>query len=329
MHWKLFNSRPRKIVHAKWKGIEIENEHFRVQLIPSMGRVHSFVHKATGNEQLWINPCALPLGANNDTGFWMTWGGIERVLPRREHGTTHALGWKYAVEEDNTDRKTVHCEVTEPITGIHHELVFAVYDELPYLETTIVLTNRSDAAQSFSHWTTTVLAPGGKGEVTPKTELILPADRFRPDDRDFNDWMLKLEMASDMSPLRFVENWKSIGDLMTSPLKRPYYAVYSHEADEGIVHTFDLKATPTVDIWGWGYHPTEDRQKEFTVDLPNKGYIEFWNGNASSFKEEGLKQLERGAEMRWVERTFAVNNLLKRGVDLRRELDRQVKSYEK
>ena len=96
-------------------------------------------------------------------------------------------------------RKTVHCEVTEPITGIHHELVFAAYDELPYLETTIVLTNRSDSAQSFSHWTTTVLAPGGKGEVTPMTELILPADRFRPDDRDFNDWMLNLEMASDIT----------------------------------------------------------------------------------------------------------------------------------
>ena len=62
MDWELFRSRPRKTTEERWPAIEIENDHIRVQLIPSMARVHSFVNKHTGNEQLWINPCAIPLG---------------------------------------------------------------------------------------------------------------------------------------------------------------------------------------------------------------------------------------------------------------------------
>ena len=59
-----------------------------------MGRIYSFVEKATNNEQLYINRLAIPLGAHNDTGFWMTWGGIEHVMPRGEHSASHALDWK-------------------------------------------------------------------------------------------------------------------------------------------------------------------------------------------------------------------------------------------
>ena len=69
--WKAFRKRPRKIVSNVYEGVLLENDALKATLIPSKGRIHSLVNKSTGNELLWINPCALQLGANNDTGFWM------------------------------------------------------------------------------------------------------------------------------------------------------------------------------------------------------------------------------------------------------------------
>lgn len=309
MDWKAFNARPRKIVDAKYRGIVFENDALRVTLMSEFGRVHSLLNKVTGNEMLWINPCALPLGANNDTGFWMTWGGMERVMPRREHGTTHALPWQTKVLSNTKQQATVRCEVKEPLTGLYLKIYYSLYADKNYLETIVLVENPTKKAQRFSLWTTAVLAPGGLNEVTPETELVFPADRLIPDDRDFNDWMKPLVGPASTSPLRLVGNWKSIGDLMTSPLHQPYYAVYSHEKREGIVHTFDLAEAPNVDVWGWGYPATPARQREFTAEPPNKGYIEVWNGNVHGFKDNDLANLEPGGRRSWCERTFAVQKL--------------------
>ena len=210
--WQAFRDRPRKVVDAVYKGVLLENDTLQATLVPSHGRVHSLVNKVTGNELLWINPCALPLGANNDTGFWMTWGGIERVLPRREHGTTHALPWEFAVLSNTSRQATVMCHVIEPLTGLRLELYYSLYAGKDYLETIIVVQNPTRKTQRFSHWTTAVLAPGGLNEVTADTELLFPADRFVPDDREFNEWMAPLVGPISTSPLRKVGNWKSIGE---------------------------------------------------------------------------------------------------------------------
>ena len=306
---KAFEAQPKKIIESEFDGLLLENDSLRVTLMPALGRVHSIVNKVTGNELLWINPCALPLGANNDTGFWMTWGGMERVLPRREHGTTHAIPWTSKTLSNTNRQATVRCKTKEPITGLSLELYYSLYADKNYLETTIVVRNPTKKTQQFSHWSTAVLAPGGSNEVTADTQLLFPADRFIPDDRDFNKWMEPLVGPVATSPLRKVGNWKSIGDLMTSPIREPYYAVYNHEKREGVVHTFDLAETPTVDIWGWGFPATPARQKEFTAEPPNKGYIEIWNGNVHGFKDENLASLEPGGLRTWCERTFAVQKL--------------------
>jgi hypothetical protein len=77
----------------------LENAFLRVIVLPDRGRVESLIDKRTGREQLWINPAAKPIRALNDTGFWVTWGGIENVLPRGEHGTSHALSWRSRADQ--------------------------------------------------------------------------------------------------------------------------------------------------------------------------------------------------------------------------------------
>ena len=325
--WKEFRKRPSETVSTLWSGIELANDFIKVQIVPSMARIHSLVNQRTANEQLWINPCAKPLGANNDTGFWMTWGGIERVMPRREHGTSHALDWKHQLLVDDDTRKTIKCSCIEPLTQMRHELYFTLFRDKPFLETKIVIHNQSDKLTKYSHWSTAVLAPGESDEVTGNTELILPADKFVPDDRDFNDWMHGLPLGTRTSPLRWVKNWKSIGDLLTTKLRQPFYAVYSHESDEGLVHTFDLEQSPTVDIWGWGFPVEANRQREFTAATPNNGYIEFWNGNAKNFKDESLRTLSADETISWTERTFCVDHLLQRPLTVRESIGQLVEMH--
>ena len=323
--WDTFRAQPRKVITQDREGLILENQWFSTTLIPSMGRVYSFIDKATNQEQLYINRLAIPLGAHNDTGFWMTWGGVEHVMPRGEHGTSHALDWKWEIIQQDVDRCAVRMSLTEPLTGLRHQITYAAYPNQESLETEIMVHNPSDQEVAFSHWTTATLAPGGRGEVTPRTEIIVPADSFVPDDRDFNVWMEGMTGATDKSPLRWVGNWKEIGDLMATPLHDPYFAVYSHELDSGLVRTFDRKVTPGFDIWGWGYPPSENRQREFTDQLPTTGYIEVWNGTTKGFSDDALGKISAGESIRWTERMFSLSGINHKS-DLRNEISRRSKA---
>ncbi len=320
--WKAFRTRERTVIERDIEGIVLENTFFRATLIPSMGRVYSFINKRDQREQLWINPIAIPLGAHNDTGFWMTWGGIEHVMPRGEHGTSHALEWDWEIVQNDANRCAVRMSSIEPLTGLRHRVVYVAYPDRSYLETEIHIHNLTDDEVTFSHWTTATLAPGGRGEVTPKTEIIVPANEFVPDDRDFNVWMEGMTGPTATSPLRWVGKWKEIGDLMATPLHRPYFSVYAHEYDSGVVRTFDPVVTPGFDIWGWGYPPSEKRQREFTDQLPSSGYIEIWNGTTLGFSDDQLGRIDAGESRCWRETLFAVSGLSKAG-NLREEIDQR------
>jgi hypothetical protein len=309
LNWDRFRQRPREVVTHKCPAVVLENGHFRATLLPAMGRLHSFVHKPTGHEQLWINPVAIPIPAHNDTGFWVTWGGVEHVLPRGEHGTSHALVWQHTVEEDSPTRKAVRMWSTEPLTGLRHAVTYAVYPNRPYLETTISLHNPASKAARYSHWTTALLAPGGTGQLTPKTEFIVPAERFIAADRPFNAWMNPLLGAARTAPIRFADAWRDIGDLMATPLQGPFYAAFSHERGEAVVRSLDLKRTPGFNIWTWGFPPSLERQAEYTAGGPNFGYVEFWNGTARDFTERALSTMAPGERVEWRERLAAVAGL--------------------
>ncbi len=141
MNWKQYHSRPEKVITRKVPSKIIENKWFRATVIPSMGRVHSFVHMPSGREQLWINPVAVPLGANNDAGFWMTWGGIEHVMPRREHGTSHALSWEWKLVENDGGTVGIRMSSVEPVTGLIHQITYQANENQPFLEVCIRITN--------------------------------------------------------------------------------------------------------------------------------------------------------------------------------------------
>lgn len=131
--------------------------------------------------------------------------------------------------------------------------------------------------------------------------------------------------ATDKPPLRWVGKWKEIGDLMATPLHDPYFAVYSHELDSGLVRTFDRTLTPGFDIWGWAYPPSENRKREFTDQLPTTGYIEIWNGTTLGFSNDKLGKIDAGESIQWTERMFSVSGL-KHAPNLRDEISKRSKA---
>lgn len=303
--WEKYRAAKPGVVVRRHAAVVIENRYLRLTLLPEMGRVYSLVSKLTGHEQLWTNAIAKPLPAHNDTGWWMIWGGVEYTIPRGEHGTTWALPWSYRIAEDSERRKAVRMSVREPETQIEQALEVSVFASRAYFEATISLRNRGEHDAKFAHWINPMWAPGGRGELTPNTELVVPCTAMLVPDRDFNRWMLGSKVQDfERNPLRFVKHWRSPGDLLAQKLTGGFYSAFSHEANEGIVRVFDPEVTPGMDIWTWGFPPPPQRQREYS-ETPNLGYAEMWGGTSRDYSDEARRTLRAGRTMRWKEWMYA------------------------
>lgn len=303
--WLKFQREKPAVVERPHRAVVLENRFVRVTLLPEMGRVYSFVFKPTGHEQFWTNKIAKPIPALNDTGWWMVLGGIEYTIPSGEHGTTWALSWTSHIAENSARRKAVKMTVREPRTKIEQSLEISLYPDQAFYEAEITLTNPGDGEAKFSHWINPMWAPGGRGELTPNTELIVPCTAMVVLDRDFNRWMLGAHTQDfERNPLRFVKNWRDIGDLLAQQLTHGFYSAFSHDANEGIVRVFDPQVTPGMDIWTWGFPPTSARQREFG-EVPNLGYVEMWGGTARDYSDEARGTLAPKTQRRWKEWMYA------------------------
>lgn len=323
---KLDMANPR-IVERTHAAVILENRYIRVVLLPEMGRVYSLVSRATGHEQLWVNPIAKPLlGQHNDTGWWMVWGGVEYTIPRGEHGTTWALPWQWEVSANTARRKAVRMTVVEPQTRLRQSLEIAITPDSAAYEANIRITNTGEREVRFSHWMNAMLAPGGRGEVTANTELVIPCESMLVPDRDFNQWMLGERVQDfERNPLRWVKHWRSIGDLLATNLTHGFYGAFSHDTNEGVARVFDPQVTPGMDIWTWGYPPPPSRQREYCLE-PNLGYVELWGGTVRDFSDAALRPLKAGGSLEWKEWMFPFHGIggltfANREVALRCELD--------
>jgi hypothetical protein len=191
--------------------------------------------------------------------------------------------------------------VTEPATRLKQELRVSIYPDRAYCELGIRVRNEGRALVRFSHWVNPMWAPGGRGELTPNTEFVIPCENVIVADRPFNSWMLGARRQDfDRNPLRWAKNWRSIGDLIATNLTAGFYAAFSHEANEGITRVFDRSKTPGVNIWTWGFPPPPARQREYSLE-PNLGYVEMWGGTAHNFSDEALSRLPPGKSIAWTE----------------------------
>jgi hypothetical protein len=291
-----------KVVTIPRRAVILENQFLKLTLLPEMGRVYSSYSKLTGHELFWTNAIARPIfNQHNDLGWWMVRGGVEYTIPRGEHGTTWALPWSYSIHHRVSGSKAVRMRVLEPATRLLQEVEISLAPNEALFEAAISVRNTGDAPVHFAHWMNPMWAPGGRGELTARTEFIVPCGAMLVADKPFNQWMHGLQIeAWQESPLRFFEDWKSLGDLLATNLTAGFYSAFCHEADEGIVRVFDPKITPGVDIWTWGYNPPDGLQKQYSL-VPNRGYVEMWGGTGHDFSEGSQSSLNPEQKVAWKE----------------------------
>lgn len=285
-----------RVVVKDHAAVVVENEYLRLTLLPSMGRIYSLVYKPTGHEQLWHNDIVTVGGASNDTGWWIWIGGIEYTLPGDEHGTTWAMPWTWEITEDSPRRKTVRMRVREPGTGLEESIDIAIVPGKASFEVRIRIDNPTDETIEYAHWVNPQWTPGGDNQLTDHTEFIIPTDRILIEDR----WQTNMgpsPQAWNGNRFRFIGGWNRMGDLMADGVAHGFYSAYSHDVQEGIVRIFDREKTPGVDVWTYGYRPT---QIPMGSGAPNQGYVEMWGGTSKIYPDE-RRPLSPGASIEWTE----------------------------
>jgi len=288
-----------RVVEVEHRAVVLRTQYVELTVLPRMGRVYRMVHRPTGHDVLWRNDIVRPGGGNNATGWWLWIGGIEYTLPGDEHGTTFALPWTYCVLEDSPHRKAVRMEVTEPTTGLEERLDLSVYPGRADFETDIRIHNPGQDTARFAHWVNPMWTPGGRNELTDRTEFIVPTERILIEER----WQKNLGPSPQPwrgNPLRFIENWR-MGDIMADELTAGFYSAYSHDEEEGVVRVFDPLATPGMDMWTYGFHPDGIPMGSGAA---NKGYAEMWGGTVERFPHQ-RRPLGPGASLQWTEWMYA------------------------
>jgi len=294
-----------KQMNKSFDAIILENKYIKLTLLPGKGKPYSFIYKVTGHEEFFNSSVAQVLGSPNKLGWWYALGGVEYTMPDEEHGDTWAAKWNWQILRDTDDKKTVRMTVNEKRSGLRETIDISIVPDKSYYESTITITNPTIKSIEFQHWINPMWAPGGKGEITPNTEFIIPTKSVYVTDRPFNDWMLvyhpqkNREQSYSDNPMRFLSGWKNIGDLLTRQLEYGFYSAFSHDQNEGIVRVFPKDKNPGCNVWAWGVNPPIETRRQFSGNDTCLGYVEMWGGITSGFDE--YFKLEPGDSISWTE----------------------------
>ena len=283
----------------------LENPYIRLTLLPDHGKPYSLIYKVTGHEAFFLPKTAHLHRSPNRLGWWYMLGGVEYTLPDQEHGDTWAVSWDWEIMEDSPLKKTVRMHVHERLYGLKETVDISIYPDQAYYEASITIENSTAVPVHFQHWINPMWAPGGRGEITPDTEFIIPTREVYATERRLNDWMLELDPERKRlqpyadNPMRFLKGWRRSGDLLAWKLEEGFYSAFCHEADEGIVRIFPEDINPGCNIWTWGADPSEERRLLFSGDPECRGYVEMWGGITHGFDKYHI--LGPGEHLRWTE----------------------------
>lgn len=303
--FKKFNVDNQGDIQKQYDAIILENKYVKLTLLPKLGKPYSFIYKVTGNEEFFIPKVAHMHISPNKLGWWFMLGGVEYTMPDEEHGDTWATDWKWEITENSAKRKSVRLKVKELRFGLEEAIEISITPDKAYYVADLRITNPTDSVVHFQHWINPMWTPGGRGELTPNTEFIIPTKEVYATERSFNAWMLdyhpegKRLQPYDENPMRYLKNWKGSGDLLAWKLDHGFYSAFSHEQNEGIVRVFPLEYTPGCNIWSWGAAPEAKVRFLFSGDSANAGYVEMWGGITQGFDK--YVALLPGESIAWCE----------------------------
>ncbi len=292
------------IVTEHFNGKVIENELFRIVLIPEFGgRVLSYFYKPTGHEYLYQSACGTPYGMG-EWNFYYNWlmvyGGIFPTFPEPEHGKMWLKPWQYSVVKNTNDSVIVKMSITDNteysgrpgqfnngITGIICDLEVGVYSGEAGFSFNVNLKNPSGQTKKYEYWTCTTLAPGSNidNTFTPvNSEIVAPMTKYEAAWSP-NNWIGQYGGTFDFSRVNMLSEWTDMGIGYGLNRTDDYWGVINHVNEEGFFRIADRNVTRGLKLWTWGKNASSAN----VYQISNGGkddYIELWGGAGLHFFDD-------------------------------------------
>jgi hypothetical protein len=308
------------IVQVQFQGKVIENEFFRIVLIPEYGgRVLSYFYKPTSHEYLYQSACGTPygIGENNFYYNWlMVYGGIFPTFPESEHGKTWLKSWEYQIIKNTADTVLVSMSLVDNtefsgrpgqfnngITGIKCDVIVGVYSGRADFSFDVKLTNPSSSSKKYEYWTCTTLTPGcepGNTYSPLNSEIIVPAEKYEAAWSP-GSWIGSYGTWYDFSRVNFLSKWTDMGIGYVRNLTDDYWGVINHTNTEGFFRISDRFVTKGLKLWTWGKNAAT--ANPFLISNGGRDdYIELWGGVPVHFFDDA--QMAGNSQLAWSETYF-------------------------
>ena len=294
------------IVTSQFNAKVIENELFRIVLIPEFGgRVLSYFYKPTAPEYLYQSACGTPYGIGEGNFYYnwlMVYGGIFPTFPESEHGKTWLKSWQYSVVKSTSDTVIVKMSLTDNneysghpgqfnngITGIVCDLEVGVYSGQTNFSFNAKLSNPASQTKKFEYWTCTTLAPGSQigNTFTPvNSEIVAPMIQYEAAWSP-NNWIGNYGSKFDFSKINMLSEWTDMGIGYGMNRTDDYWGVINHVNEEGFFRIADRNITKGLKLWTWGKNAI-NANKLSIISGGKDDYIELWGGVGLHFFDDNL-----------------------------------------
>lgn len=305
------------IVGQQFAGKVIENELFRIVLVPEFGgRILSYFYKPTAHEYLYQSACGTPYGIGEGNFYYnwlMVYGGIFPTFPEPEHGKTWLKPWQYTVVKSTQDTVIVKMSMTDNtefsghpgqfnngITGIVCDVEVGVYSGQTGFSFNVKLTNPAAQTKKYEYWTCTTLAPGsvpGNTFTPVNSEMIVPMTTYEAA-WSTNNWIGKYGSTFDFSKINMLSEWTEMGIAYATTRTDDYWGVINHDKEEGFFRIADRTVTKGLKLWTWG----KDAVNANKLSISNGGrddYIELWGGTVMHFFDDAI--FNANSQLNWSE----------------------------
>ncbi len=305
------------IVGVQFAGKVIENELFRIVIVPEFGgRILSYYYKPTGHEYLYQSPCGTPYGMGEGNFYYnwlMVYGGIFPTFPEPEHGKTWLKPWQYTVVKSTPDTVIVKMSMTDNseyaahpgqfnngITGIVCDVQVGVYSGQSGFSFNVNLTNPGTQSKKYEYWTCTTLTPGSDpgNTFTPvNSEMIVPMSTYQAA-WSTNNWIGTYGSTFDFSKINMLSEWTDMGIAYATIRSDDYWGVINHDKQEGFFRIADRNITKGVKLWTWGKDAVN--ANKFIISNGGKDdYIELWGGVVMHFFDDAT--FNANSQLNWTE----------------------------
>ncbi|MFO1497768.1 MAG: DUF5107 domain-containing protein [Verrucomicrobiota bacterium] len=251
----------RRPVLRELRFVQMENDHLRVTICPDLGgKVHSILHKASGQEVLFVPESVHPVRILPRMAFVP--GGLEVSFPISH--TPVQLEAVRCQSDRNQDRVYVCCGERELHSGMQWTVEYSLGEADPFLTQRTCFRNPTAEPHGWMSWSNAAVPARADSEFHFPNGPVLVHGR----EMETIDWATR-------GPRRLSDVGRMTGYFWLAP-DRAACGVFTPSLGMGLYHYADPGLTPGMKLWtyGLGKHEAWGR----AASLSGQSYIELQGG---------------------------------------------------